>query len=254
MLATDQRGGNVVDPNQISRVNGDSIASPDVFRVELGNLNILDDDVLHPRDLQALSTDNTGRAGANDGLVVSDLDTRHTSLVIGNTSRGCRRLVVFAPVVLVDSELAGTASAPGSAAGFCGASLSTSKIKLLVEDNDTGLAIAKVRDQLVRCSRVDGSGAATTGHSGGETFCGTLDGISGDGSPEQGCENRCESKGGLHDAGGKENADTYALGGVGARQDEAKLQVIGLLKRMKLCRMKEMRRIGYRMRKSSVQP
>jgi hypothetical protein len=27
-----------------------------------------------------------------------------------------------------------------------------------------------------------------------------LDGISGDGSPEQGCENGCESKGGLHDA------------------------------------------------------
>lgn len=45
MLTADERGGNAVDPDQVGSVNGDGISSPDVLWVDVGDLDVLDDDV-----------------------------------------------------------------------------------------------------------------------------------------------------------------------------------------------------------------
>lgn len=56
----------VIDPDKVCTVQGDSITTPDVLRVEVRNVNILNDDVAGTADnLQALSFDDSGAAGAD---------------------------------------------------------------------------------------------------------------------------------------------------------------------------------------------
>lgn len=94
--------GNVIDPNQVGLIDGDSITTPDVLRVDVRdsdvpvisqlvctlakfsclNLNALDDDVLNTADhTQTTALDNTAGTLANQGLVGANGDTQHTSVV-----------------------------------------------------------------------------------------------------------------------------------------------------------------------------
>lgn len=97
--------GNVVEPDQVSLVDGDSITTPDVLRVNVCDsdvpmvsrlaciptmllrlrptrgLNILDDDVLDTvDDAQTTTLDDTGGALTNQGLVGANGDTEHTGV------------------------------------------------------------------------------------------------------------------------------------------------------------------------------
>ena len=91
---------------------------------------------------------------------------------------GSRRLVVVAPVVLVDSNLTSRSSAPGSATGTGSGTLSVAEVESLGEDNDTRGRVTKVRDQLGSGAGVDGSSRATTSNALGETLRGAGDGDS----------------------------------------------------------------------------
>jgi hypothetical protein len=50
VLACDEVGGDVVDPDEVCAVDGDGVAAPDVFRVDVGETHVLDDDVFGVAD------------------------------------------------------------------------------------------------------------------------------------------------------------------------------------------------------------
>jgi hypothetical protein len=113
-------------------------------------LNVLDDDVLGTANhAQTTALDNTTLALTNQGLVRAHSDTEQTSFVaarsvrmartsiiaraienpLGNGSCSCIRLVVGAPVILVNSNLARGASTPGHTSGGSGSTFSIGKVE-----------------------------------------------------------------------------------------------------------------------------
>jgi hypothetical protein len=156
----------------------------------------LDDNVVGTADdTETLALDDTGRTGAQQGLVGGNGDTERTGIVAGielvvinmhgferfllaHGDGRSRRLVVVAPVVLVDSNLASRTSTPRSATGTASSTLSATEVKSLGEDNDTRGRVTKVRDQLGSGAGVDGSSRATTSNTLGETLRSAGDGDS----------------------------------------------------------------------------
>lgn len=56
----------VINPDEVSTVQGDGITTPDVLRVQICNMDVLDDNVAGTTDnLQALSLNDTGATRAN---------------------------------------------------------------------------------------------------------------------------------------------------------------------------------------------
>lgn len=162
---------NVVDPDHVGLVKGDGISTPDVLRVDVGDLDVLEDNVADAVHAKTLAN-NLGVVLANDGLVAGDSDTEDTGVVVLDRGRGSVRLVVGAPVVLVDSKLASRSSAPGSTTGGGGGSLGSGEVVGSREDDDTGRAVAQVAHELVGGRGVHSSGRATTGNSLSETLSG----------------------------------------------------------------------------------
>lgn len=181
VLTTNARGLDVVDPDHVGAIDGNTIASPDEIGVDVGDVDVLDDDVAdtmgHAQTAHSLSVtfdqrvmvlpfalDNTLATLSNDSLVRRNSDTRDTSLVVGDIAHcGCFGFIFSAPVVFVDCYLALRASAPRRAAGRCRRALTDREVKFLVEDDDAGLVIAKVGDQLSRRSWSHGFGISSTG-------------------------------------------------------------------------------------------
>lgn len=97
---------------------------------------------------------------------------KEPSHLLGNRDGGSARLVVFAPGVLVDGNLASRRGTPGSAASASSGTLGATEVKGFGQDNDASLTITKVRDQLAGGRRVDGSSRATTSDALGETLGG----------------------------------------------------------------------------------
>ena len=106
--------GNVVDPDVVCSVQGDGISAPNVFRVDIGDLNVLEDDILSSvYDSQAFAFDDTLGAIADDCLVRANSDSESSgSIVCDARDRRCIRFVVLAPLVLVNSSLASSGSTP----------------------------------------------------------------------------------------------------------------------------------------------
>lgn len=147
VLAADLVGGNVVDPDQVGSGQGNSITTPDVLRVQLGDPNVLDDNVLHAiGHAQTLALNNTGGARAEDGLVRGDLNRSQTGVVVRNRNCWGVGLVVGAPVVLVDGLLASGACSPGSTSGLGCCALGSGEVEGLGEHDDTGLRVREVGD------------------------------------------------------------------------------------------------------------
>lgn len=70
VLAADARGLDVVDPDEVGAVDGDTVAAPDVLGVDLGNMDVLDDDVLSATDdAKPLAVDDGLRSRAHQRLV-----------------------------------------------------------------------------------------------------------------------------------------------------------------------------------------
>lgn len=120
----------MVNPNEISIVEGDCVSTPDIFRIDISNRDVLNDDILGTvNDPQTLTLDDTGAALANQGLVGVHSDTKDTCIIIANPGFGHTRLVVIAPRVLVNGELALRAGTPGGAAGSGGGSFSAAEVE-----------------------------------------------------------------------------------------------------------------------------
>ena len=191
----------MVDPDQVGARDRDGITAPDVLGVDLGEVDVLDDDVLDPvGHVDALALDDTGGALADQGLVGLDLDRVPGSLVVGDGADGWGAgLVVIAPlrslqalvicligvdirqdkvpthVVLVDGQLAAGSGAVRRTSSLRRGSLRVSEVEGLGQDDDTGGAVREVRNKLGVGRGVDGSGRATTGNALGETLSGAGD-------------------------------------------------------------------------------
>lgn len=187
---------------------------------EAGERILLDDDVVRTADdSETLALDGTGAALTDNGLVGLDDYAKGTSVVarsgwsvlpsriawnngvwawslniLLDRSSGSVRLVVLAPVVLVDSNLATSTSSPRGAAGAGGGSLTASEVESLGQDDNTRRRVTKVRDQLGIGVGEDRGGRATTSDALGETFCGTGD-TGGSGPHCECCKDGCD----LHD-------------------------------------------------------
>ena len=107
--------------------------------------------------------------------------------VLFNRDGGRVRLVVLAPVVLVDGNLTSRGSTPRGAARAGGSALSTGEVEGLGEDNDARGRVTQVRDQLGCGAGVDRGGRATTSDALGETLCGAGD-TDGSGSHSECCK------------------------------------------------------------------
>lgn len=121
-------------------VDGDGITTPDVFRVDVGEADVLNDDVLCVADdSDSLALDDTLGALADQALVGADGHTKDTGLVVCDLADlGSFGLVVAAPVVLVDGDLALGASSPRSTSGLGSGAFSASEIEGFGQDNYTG--------------------------------------------------------------------------------------------------------------------
>lgn len=95
--------------------------------------------------------------------------------VLFDRGGGSIRLVVLAPVVLVDGNLTSRGSTPRSAASGGGSSLGAGEVESLGENDDAWGRVTQVRDQLGCGAGVDRGGRATTSDALGETLCGAGD-------------------------------------------------------------------------------
>lgn len=138
VLTADQGSSDVVDPDEVGVIQGNSIATPDVLRVEGSDVNVLNDDVLGTLgNVKALPLDNTLAADTNKTLVGSNDNRVQRSLVILDADLGGVGLVVVAPAVLVNSDLAGGSSTVRSATSLGGGTLSAGEVKGSVQDDDS---------------------------------------------------------------------------------------------------------------------
>jgi hypothetical protein len=88
VLAADEGGLDVVNPNEVAAVEGNSITTPDILRVQVGDVDVLNNDVLHAAgDTETLANNDTSAALPVDGLVGANLDGVETGLVVPDTSR-----------------------------------------------------------------------------------------------------------------------------------------------------------------------
>lgn len=161
----------VVDPDVGRAIQGDGVATPDVLGVQLGDVNVLEDDVADAvGESQALATDDTRVTNTNNGLVRGDVDGAGAGIVVGDFDRTSVRLIVATPIVGVDGQLATGGSTPGSTARLGGGALSAGEVELLAEDDGERVRGRQVRDQLVDCSWSDGFAVGTASGSSGESW------------------------------------------------------------------------------------
>ena len=69
--------------HHVGAVKSDGITAPDVLGVQLGDLDVLDDDIVGTRDdTETLALDHTAAALADDGLLGSNSNAENTSIVV----------------------------------------------------------------------------------------------------------------------------------------------------------------------------
>jgi len=73
----------MVNPDEISSGEGKRISSPNVFVVQIADLNVLNNDILATKG-QTLALDDTLGTNAQNGLVGANLDRLLRSLIVGD--------------------------------------------------------------------------------------------------------------------------------------------------------------------------
>lgn len=73
----------VIDPDHVSAVQGDSITTPNILRVEIRNVHILDDDIVGTADdFQAFPFDDSRATRSDKRLVRLDSDWSDGGVVV----------------------------------------------------------------------------------------------------------------------------------------------------------------------------
>lgn len=139
----------MVDPNLVSAIKRDGIATPDELVIQVANLDVLNDDILatgtHP---QAFAFDDSLVTNSNDGFVGRNIDGGFRSVVPRS-----RLLCRVAAIILYDPLTATTGSPAGTNSTCCSA-LGFGEIEFLVQDYDSRDNISEHVSQLVNVGRV----------------------------------------------------------------------------------------------------
>lgn len=183
---------NVVDPDQVTVVQGDTVTTPDVLGVDISDSNVsvavsykdtglkrrrknsnsLNNNILSTtNNPQPLTLNNSLGALSQNSLLGSHRDPQRPRIIILDIHRRRIRLVVSTPVIRVDGQLTPRIRAPGRTAGLGGGSLGAGEVKGLREHDHAGLVVAQIRDQLVSGLGVDGGGVTTASDGFCEAFC-----------------------------------------------------------------------------------
>lgn len=149
VLSADVGGRDMIDPNKISAIKGNSVSAPNILRVQFSNMDVLNNNILGSLDIKTLALDDTIRTNTNDRLIRVDDNRVQARLIVANIDLGGIRLIVVTPIILVDSRLAARARTPGRTALLGRSALGTGKVELLVEQDDARGRVAKHRDQLI---------------------------------------------------------------------------------------------------------
>lgn len=168
----------MVDPDLRASVKRDSVTSPHILRVELGEGDVLDDNARDTvRDLQPLALDDAAAAHTDQRLVGSNSDGSYSSVVVADRHNRCISLVVGTPVVLVNSDLAPAASAPWRASRSACRTLCASEVEGGGENDRQWLRGPQLRHELIGRGGRDGRAGGASSCASTETFRCTRDGL-----------------------------------------------------------------------------
>ena len=162
--------GRLTNPDLVRSINGNRISTPDVLRVQLRNVNVLNDDILRAvGNAETLSTDDTLVSNTDERLVRPNRHTGDTRLVVGDLDvLGSRAgIAVGAPAGVVDGILAAVAGAlvgGRAASSLRGGALGVLEVELLVEHDAARGRVGEPRLELRGAGGDDaGSRAAASG-------------------------------------------------------------------------------------------
>lgn len=133
----------MINPDEISTIQSDAIATPDILGVDIGDSEILKDDVGRADQPKTFAFDGS-TTFTHEGLIAADGDAENTRIVVGNGHGRGVGLVVGAPVILVDGNLAGGRSTPGRTSGRRRGALGAGEVVSTLNDDDTGDIVSKV--------------------------------------------------------------------------------------------------------------
>lgn len=92
----------MINPHHVTAIKSDGITAPYILGVQLGDCDVLNDDVASASNAQTTTFEDTRRTRADQGLVRSDDDGIEAGFIISDRGSRSRCLVIGAPVVLVD--------------------------------------------------------------------------------------------------------------------------------------------------------
>jgi hypothetical protein len=171
MLATNKGCRAVVDPNIIGSVKSDSIATPDKVRVKIGNMNVLDDNVLDTiGETKTLTLNNTLRTNTDNALIRANHNRVQAGLVILDVNLASARFVFVAPQVLVDSKLAVSAGSPRSTASLASRTFRVLEVKSTLKVDNTRSVIFQIVDELLVVPRANNLPTFASSGARAETF------------------------------------------------------------------------------------
>ena len=183
----------MVNPNVVGAIQVNGITAPDVLRVKLGDMDVLDDDVFGiVGHAKSLATEDTSTTDTNNGLVRGNRQAFQTSVIIG----AFRRWIVTAPVgtVRLDGVLARAAAGVGvrnTALAVSTSVLAADEVELLVYEDHTGSVITQPGLQFSDATGGRWACISTTCSAAGESKSGALDAFSTGISAQ---ESRCGKK------------------------------------------------------------
>ena len=167
----------MVNPNVVGAIQVNGITAPDVLRVKLGDMDVLDDDVFGiVGHAKSLATEDTSTTDTNNGLVRGNRQAFQTSVIIS----AFRRWIVTAPVrtVCLDGVLAGAAAGIGvrdTALAVSAGVLAADEVELFVYEDHPGSVITQPGLQLRDATGGCRTGISTTCSATGKSKSITLD-------------------------------------------------------------------------------
>lgn len=167
----------MVDPDFAAAVQSNGITTPHVLRVEVGNLNVLNDNIADPiRHPESFALDDATATTADQRLIRRNLNRRNGGVVVRDRDRGRTGLIVGAPAVQVDGRLAARRGAPWRTARARRRALGADEVECLGQYNGQGLGGSEVVDQLGGGGRRHGRSASTARGAGCEPLGAARDG------------------------------------------------------------------------------
>lgn len=145
----------MVDPDHVGPIQSDSITTPDILRIQFGDVNVLDDDIADAvGQAQSLAPNDTSSANADDGLVGGNIDALDRRLVVG--TGGYR--VAAAPIgrVEVDGILASATTRVGlgdTALAVGAFALTAEIVELFVNQNHARRVVRQPLCELIDITR-----------------------------------------------------------------------------------------------------